>query len=198
MENINLTPEESFSIINKAIANFKLNYRETAKVFLLWGWVLAIASFSNFIIIKILYSREAFESMGLLSLCNWAVFLLIGFVIMFLMERKLNKDKKVFSYLESYFKNLWTVTAASFIIATLLCIKLEINPPSIMLLIAGMATTTSGLLIKYRPVIIGGMAFFIFSLAATFVSNEYISLIVFVAIICGYLIPGYSLKSAKV
>ena len=196
MENINLTPEESFSIINKAIANFKLNYKETAKVFLLWGWVLAIASFSNFIIIKILYNREA--SIGFLSLCNWAVFLLIGFIIMFFMERKLNKDKKVFSYLESYFKNLWTVTAASFIIATFLCIKLEINPPPIMLLIAGMATTTSGLLIKYRPVIIGGLAFFIFSLAATFVSNEYISLIVFAAIICGYLIPGYSLKSAKV
>ena len=196
MENINLTPEESFSIINKAIANFKLNYKETAKVFLLWGWVLAIASFSNFIIIKILYSREA--SIGFLSLCNWAVFLLIGSIIMLFMERKLNKDKKVFSYLESYFKNLWTVTAASFIIATFLCIKLEINPPPIMLLIAGMATTTSGLLIKYRPVIIGGLAFFIFSLAATFVSNEYISLIVFAAIICGYLIPGYSLKSSKV
>ena len=195
MENINLTPEESFSIINKAIANFKLNYRETAKVFLLWGWVLAIASFSNFIILKILYSREA--SIGLLSLFNWAVFLLIGFIIMIFMERKLNKDKKVFSYLESYFKNLWTVTAASFIIATFLCIKLEINPPPIMLLIAGMATTTSGLLIKFRPVIIGGMAFFIFSIAATFITDEYISLIVFGAIICGYLIPGYFLKSAK-
>ena len=150
MENINLTPEESFSIINKAIANFKLNYRETAKVFLLWGWVLAIASFSNFIILKILYSREAYELMGLFSLCNWAVFLLIGFIIMFFMERKINKDKKVFSYLESYFKNLWSVTAASFFIATFLCIKLEINPPPIMLLIAGIATTTSGLLIKYQ------------------------------------------------
>ena len=158
MEKINLTPEESFSIINKAIANFKLNYKETAKVFLLWGWVLAIASFSNFIILKILYIREA--SIGFLSLCNWAVFLLIGFIIMIFMERKLNKDKKVYSYLESYFKNLWTVTAASFIIATFLCIKLEINPPPIMLLIAGMATTTSGLLIKYRPVIFGRYGIF--------------------------------------
>jgi len=197
MENINLTPEESFSIINKAIANFKLNYRETAKVFLLWGWVLAFASFSNFIILKILYSREAYELTGLFSICNWAVFILIGFIIMVLMERKINKEKKVFSYLESYFKNLWTVTAASFFIATFLCIKLEINPPPIMLLIAGIATITSGLLIKFRPVIIGGMAFFIFSIAATFVSNEYISLIVCAAIICGYLIPGYFLKSAK-
>ena len=195
MENINLTPEESFSIINKAIANFKLNFRETAKVFLLWGWVLAIASLSNFIILKILYSREA--SIGLVSLCNWAAYILIGFIIMLFMEHKINKDKKVFSYIESYFKNLWSVSAASFFIATLLCIKMEINPPAIMLLITGIATTTSGLLIKYRPLIIGGITFFIFSLAATFVSNEYISLIVFGAIICGYLIPGYLLKSTK-
>jgi hypothetical protein len=195
MENVNLTPEESFSIINKAIANFKLNFRETAKVFLLWGWVLAIASLSNFIILKILYNREA--TIGLISLYNWAAYILIGFIIMLFMGHKTNKDKKVFSYLESYFKNLWSVTAASFFIATLLCIKMEINPPAIMLLIAGIATTTSGLLIKYRPLIIGGMTFFIFSLAATFVSNEYISLIVFAAIICGYLIPGYLLKSTK-
>jgi len=197
MENNNLTPEQSFKIINRAIANFKLNYRETAKVFLLWGWVLVLASFSNFIILKILYSKETYELMWLLNICNWALFILIGFIIMLFMERKINRDKKVFSYIESYFKNLWTVTAVSFFIATFLCIKLEITPPPIMLLIAGIATITSGLLIKFRPVIIGGMAFFIFSIATTFVSNENILLINGVAIICGYLIPGYLLKSAK-
>ena len=65
------------------------------------------------------------------------------------------------------------------------------------MLIAGIATTTSGLLIKFRPLIIGGMTFFIFSIATTFVSNEYMALITGAAIICGYLIPGYFLKSAK-
>jgi hypothetical protein len=67
-----------------------------------------------------------------------------------------------------------------------------------MLLITGIATTTTGLVIKFKPLILGGITFFIFSIAATFVSNEYISLIVCVAIICGYIIPGYFLKSAKV
>jgi hypothetical protein len=192
-----LTPEESFDLINKTISNFKMNYKESAKTFLLWGWMLTLASFSNFIILKILHSKEAYELMGLFSLGNWIVFCLIGFIVLFFMERKINKDKKVYSYLDSYIKNLWIVTAASFFIATLLCIKLEIAPPPIMLLIAGIATTTSGLLIKFRPMIIGGMSFFIFSIATTFVSNEYIALIVGVAIICGYLIPGYLLKSAK-
>ena len=197
MDKTTLTPEESFNIINKAISNFKMNYKESAKIFLLWGWVLTLASFSNFIILKILHNKEAYELMGLYSLGNWVVFGIIGFIIQFFMLRKVDKNKKVYSYLDTYLTKLGQVTAASFFIAIILCIKLEIAPPPIMLLIAGIATTTSGLFIKFRPMIIGGMSFFIFSIATTFVSNEYIALIVGVAIICGYLIPGYLLKYAK-
>ena len=197
MDTNNLTPEDSFAIINKAIANYKMNYKENSKSFLLWGWILALASFSNFIILKILHSKEAYELMGFYSLGNWVVFGIIGFIFLFFMERKLIKEKKVYSHLDSYIKKLWIVTAASFFIAIIICIKLEIAPPAIMLLIGGIATTTTGLLIKFKPLIIGGMAFFIFSIATTFVSNEYIALIVGLAIVCGYLIPGYFLKSAK-
>jgi hypothetical protein len=197
MERNNLTPEESFDIIKKAIINFKMNYKESAKVFLLWGWLLTLACFSNFIIVKILQSKEAYESMSLFTMGNWLVFIVGGFVILFFMERKTNRNKKVFSYLESYVKNLWWVTAASFFIATLLCIKLEIAPPPIMLLITGIATTTTGLLIKFKPLIIGGMTFFLFSIATAFVTNEYIFLVTGAAVICGYLIPGYFLKSVK-
>jgi hypothetical protein len=204
MDKNNLTPEESFDIINKAIANFKMNYKENAKVFILWGWILTLACFSTFIIIKILQSKEAneltvgnWELKGLFILCNWVVLSLIGFVIQFLMLRKANKDKKVYSYLDIYLTKLGQVTATAFFVAIFLCIKLEIAPPPIMLLIAGIATTTSGFMIKFKPLIIGGIAFFIFSIAATFVSDEYLSLIAGAAIICGYLIPGYLLKSAK-
>jgi hypothetical protein len=197
MDKNNLTPEESFRIIDKAISNFKMNYKESAKIFLLWGWILTLASFSNFIILKILHSKEAYHLMGWYSLGIWAIFCLIGFTGLFFMDRKINKDKKVYSYLDGYIKNLWTVSAVSFFIAALICIKLEIAPPPIMLLIAGIATTTSGLLIKFKPLIIGGMSFFIFSIATTFVTNEYLALIVCAAIICGYLIPGYFLKYAK-
>lgn len=196
MEKNNLTPEESLDLIHRHISNFKMNYKDNAKIFLLWGWLLTIASFSNFIILKILHSKEAYELMGLYSIGNWVVFGLIGFLILFFMDRNI-KNKKVYGFLDSYIKKLWTVTAVSFFIGTLICIKLGISPPPIMLLIAGIATTTSGLLIKFRPLVIGGMAFFIFSIATTFVSNEYIALIVGVAIICGYLIPGYFLKYAK-
>ena len=197
MEKNYLTPEESFRIINKAIANFKVNYKESAKIFLLWGWMLTFASFFNFILLKVLHSREAYHLMGLFSFLDWGVFILAGFIVQFFMLRKMDRNKKVCSYLDAYITKLWQVTVVSFFVATLLCIKLEIVPPPIMLLIAGIATTTSGYLIKFRALIIGGMAFFVFSIAAAFVPDEFTALITAAAIICGYIVPGYLLKSAK-
>ena len=197
MDKNNLTPEESFNIINKAISNFKMNYKESGKTFLLWGWMLTLASFSHFIILKILQGMEAYDLMGLFSFGNWAVFILIGFIIMFFMERNIKKNKKVYSHLDNYITKLWQATAAAFFVAIILCIKLEIAPPPIMLLIAGIATTTTGFLIKFKPLIIGGIVFYIFSIAAAFISNENLLLITGAAIICGYLIPGYFLRSAK-
>jgi len=82
MEKNDFTPEESFEIINKAIANFKMNYKENAPVFLLWGWILTLASISNFIILKMLNSWEAWEQKGFLILGNWVVLILITSIIL--------------------------------------------------------------------------------------------------------------------
>lgn len=197
MEKNNMTPEESFVIINKAIANFRMNYKENAHVFLLWGWILTFAGISNFILLKILDSRELWEHSGFLVLGNWVLFILVGFIIMSFTLRKINKEKKVHSHIDKFINNLWWVTVASFVIATVLCFRLEIEPPPLMMLIAGLATTTTGLVIRFRPVIIGGMSFFLFSIATTFITNEYLALVVSAALVCGYLIPGYFLKAAK-
>jgi len=204
MEKNSLTPEESFDIINKAISNFKMNYKENSKVFLLWGWILTLASLSSFIILKISSSWDAHELMvgkwelkGLIFIGNWIVFCSIGFIILYFMVRKMKKNKKVYSHIDKFIDNLWWVIAPSFFIAIFICIKYEIAPPPLMLLIGGIATTTTGLAIKFKPLIFGGMSFFIFSIASTFVTNEYLSLVVCAAIICGYLIPGYFLKAVK-
>lgn len=197
MEKKELTPEESFDVINKAIANFKINYRESSKVFLLWGWILTLTSISNFILLKFVHSTEPWVLKGYVILANWVVFILIGSIIMYFMVRKMNKEKKVHSHIDKFIDNLWWVTAPSFFIAGFICIKSGIAPPPLMLLVAGIATTTTGLVIKFSPLIIGGMSFFIFSIAATFVANEYLALVVGAAIICGYLIPGYLLRATK-
>ena len=192
-----LTPEDSFSIIDKAISNIKTNYKESAQIFLLWGWILSLACFAQFIILTILKNKEAYDQIGVYSIGNWVVLVLVGFIFQFFIIRKINKEKKVYSYLEGYLKSLWMVILISFFVAAAISIKLEMELLPIILLIAGIGTTTTGLLIRFKPLVIGGLTFFIFSIATTFVSNEYLNLLAGAAIICGHLIPGYLLKSAK-
>jgi hypothetical protein len=174
-----------------------MNYRVYANTFLLWGWIMSLASFSHFIIIKALISREAYEHIFFASLGNWFVFVICAFIIEYFMSRKLDRDKKVFSHLDRFINILWKVSGSSIPVAVFLCIKLEIPPPPIFLLIMGTATTVTGLLIKFKPVTFGGVAFFIFSIISTFVQNENTLLVSGIAVICCYLIPGYILKSAK-
>lgn len=197
MHKNDLTPEDSFAIIGKAISNFKTNYKESAKIFLLWGWILTLACFAQFTILKIFQGPEAYEQIKLFSIGNWVVFILIGFIIQFFIVRKINKQKKVHSYIEGYLKNIWLVVVVSFVVAAVISIKLQIELLPFILLIAGIGTTITGLLIKFRPLAIGGITFFIFSIAATFISGETLNLLAGVAIIFGHLIPGYMLKAAK-
>jgi hypothetical protein len=197
MEKNNLTPEESFDIITRAISNFRINYKENSKSFLLWGWIMSLASFSHFAAMKILISKEAYNQILLFSIGIWTVFVLIGFIIEYISFRNTMKDKKVFSHLDRYLNYLWKVTGSSIPVLVLLSIRLEIPPPPIFLLIMGVSTIISGLFIKFKPVIVGGIAFFLFAIASTFVTNEYTLLISGTAIIFCYLIPGYLLKSAK-
>lgn len=195
MERNNLTPEESFDLIQKHISNFKMNYRENAKIFLLWGWIISLASITHFAIIKILIKKEAYDLMLSLSVGNWLVFVFTGFIIEYFFNR--NKDKKVFSQLDRFSNILWKITGAAIPVTIIICIKLQVPPPPFVLLIMGTATIITGLLIRFKPVIAGGIGFFLFSIASSFVTNEYTLLVMGAATICCYLVPGYFLKSEK-
>ena len=197
MNTTELTPEESFTIISKAVSNFKLNYQESANIFLLWGWVLTLACLSQFAIVKILNSTGQYELMGWLSVGSWIVLCAVGLVIQFFVIRRLNGEKKVYSYVEDYLKSLWLVCITAIVVAIVISFLLEVSSPPIIMLIAGIGTTTTGLLIKFRPLALGGVCFFAFSIASVFVSNEYVNLLIGAAIAIGYLVPGYLLKSAK-
>jgi hypothetical protein len=66
-----------------------------------------------------------------------------------------------------------------------------------VLLLAGLATFNTGLIIRYRPLIIGGSLFWVFAAIALAVPYIYTFPVAAAAIICGYLIPGYMLKNAE-
>ena len=54
MDNANLSnPKESLNIISKAINQTRENLKEQSFYFILWGWLISIASLSHYLIIKL-------------------------------------------------------------------------------------------------------------------------------------------------
>ncbi|MCK9400924.1 MAG: hypothetical protein M0Q51_13160 [Bacteroidales bacterium] len=60
----------------------------------------------------------------------------------------------------------------------------------------GLGTFVSGGILKFKPLIIGGISCWIIALGAFFVPGHYMLLLVSLSIIIAYLIPGYLLRRA--
>ncbi|MEM6524318.1 MAG: hypothetical protein AAF693_11015, partial [Bacteroidota bacterium] len=67
----------------------------------------------------------------------------------------------------------------------------------LILLIAGMATFMTGIILRFRPLIFGGSSFWIFAAIGFYVTPVHGLLVSALAIVVGYLIPGYLLKNSK-
>ena len=68
-----------------------------------------------------------------------------------------------------------------------------INPG--FLALYGMPTFLSGIILKFRPLIIGGVFCWVLSVAATFIPYDYQLLLLALAMIIAWIIPGYAFRS---
>jgi hypothetical protein len=70
-------------------------------------------------------------------------------------------------------------------------------PFTYTLLVAGIGTLVSGWVMKFRPLIVGGILFLLFAIASVYMADDFKLLAHGIAIVAGYLIPGYLLKQVK-
>ncbi|MBN1598788.1 MAG: hypothetical protein JW894_10870 [Bacteroidales bacterium] len=194
----NFTPEESLKLISETISNFKRNYKQDSYFFLLWGWIISLASISHFFILKKLHSLELYSKMSVMSILNWAFFVTVGVIILIFYKRKLQKSILVISHLERFIRILWQVSAIGFFLVAVVTQFLKIySPVPFMLIIGGISTLVTGILIRFSYLIVGGILFFVFAVYSVFVPEMYQLLVCAGAIVTGYLIPGYILRNTK-
>lgn len=179
-----LTPIQGLQMITEVIAKTKDNLREHSFPFLLWGWLIAVASFSFFVL-------HVYTSFSLYFL-PFPVLALVGIVltIRYYTGRRFYPE----TYLSYYLKRLWLVLGISFILVVLIHLIGEEPPFTYTLLIAGIGTMVSGLVLRFRPLVLGGIVFLLFSIASVVTPDRFKPLLQGIAVVTGYLIPGYQLK----
>lgn len=182
-----LDPAQSLQMITDVIGRTKENIKTHSFLFLLWGWLIAVASFSFFI----LHTYTSFK----LFFLPFPVLALTGIVISFL--HITGKQYESETYIGYYLKSLWLVLGISFILVVFMTVVTTEPPFTYTLLLGGIGTMVSGLVLRFRPLVLGGILFMLFSVASVFTPDTYKPLLQGVAVIAGYLIPGYLLKYSK-
>jgi len=180
-----MTGEESLRIITEMINKTKVNIRQGSFHLLFWGWLILICSLSEYL----LYKFTDFSN-------SWYVwfFVIPGVFVSMIYGFVTGRKAKMHTYADMLY--LWTWMGflfAAIILFIILSKDMESVAPYILTL-AAMPTFISGFIIKFRPLIIGGVTFWIFALIAHFAGPSVAPLAVPVAMLTGYLIPGYMLK----
>ncbi len=185
-----MSSEESLKIISDMISRTKMNIRESSFHLLFWGWFIAVLSLAEYFL-SIFSGFEKPWLVWLLTIPGVFVSLIYGFVK--------GSKQQVHTYAERIYMWIWL----AFLLTTTILVvfigienRFHIVGPFILLQ-AAFAVFISGIVIKFRPLIIGGISIWIFSLIGFF-AGPYISpLAIPAAVITGYLIPGYMLKKTE-
>lgn len=183
--------QDSLRVIHEMIENSKAKISDNGFFYLLWGWLVLIASLSNFILLKI-----GFEQAWL----PWPILMIGGGIISVIAGYRIGKKAKVITFFDKAIIYLWY----GFVV-TLIIILVTANfgrmswtvTNTLIIALYGLGTFVSGGILKFRPLIFGGVFCWIISLVTLFIPELYSLLMVALSIIVAYLIPGYMLKARE-
>jgi hypothetical protein len=182
---------EKLDVIFEMIENSKTKIKDNAFFYLLWGWLVLAASLTHFILFKLDFYY---------SFLAWPIIMTIGMIISVIAGIRLGKRAHYRTHLDNAIIFLWWGFTCTIIVVLAFAIsgKIPWNIADAMIIsLYGLGTFVSGGILKFKPLIIGGICCWIISLGAFFVPEIYMLLLVALSIIIAYLVPGYMLRAAK-
>ena len=183
-----LSGMDSFRIIDSMINAARNQMTESGHLYLLWGWVILTCSVGQFLMKHILHLTNS----GSIWILTWAA---VIYQIIYI-KRK-TKKARVKNYTDDILKYIWLVFIIMMILMAFVLSKImkqqeQLN--MVILVLYGMPTFLSGILLKFKPLIIGGVCCWCLSVISTFLPIDYSMLLVGVAVIAAWIIPGYLLQ----
>ncbi len=188
MQSDNFSPKESLQLIDSMINQAKNRFSENGFLYLLWGWLILFCSIGHFILLKL----NLFKHPEIIWVSCWLVAI---YQIIYLVRR--GKKVTVKTYSENIIGYVWmtfgiTMGVASFIMAKTQSWDL-IN--SLALMLYGIPTFLSGVVMRFKALKIGGIICWSLAVVSVFIQPVYILLLLAVAVIAAWIIPGYLLRA---
>lgn len=189
MNDKELTKEQSLQLITDMIGQAKRNFAKGGSFyFLLWGWVVMLANLGHYI----LSEHTSFKQFYMVWLIT-----IPAAIITIVYSAKKDREARVKGHLDRMYGMIWLGVFLSVLIVLFFMGNVNANVNAIILTFAGLGTFLSGCMLRFNPLILGGVALWATSIIAFNlpVNDQY--LVGAIGIIAGYLIPGYLLRKAE-
>jgi hypothetical protein len=179
-----LSTEQSLEIITRMIRQAQGNVRRSSIYLVLWGLTITIANLGMFTLIWIGHPHPYI--VWLVAIPAWIATIYISL--------KQAKSATSRSHLDRINAYLWYSYGVIIFTIVLFGFKInyEINP--LVLVISAVPAFVSGTIIKFRPLAIGGILFWVFGMACFLIQDPWQYLVGAVAVTTGHLVPGLLLR----
>jgi hypothetical protein len=180
-----MTSEESLEVIRAMINKSVVNLRHSSFHLLFWGWLIFVCSLSEFLLWK--FTDYA---------TPWYVwyFVVPGIFVSLIYGFVKGRKEHVYTYATGIYVWAWMAFLFSSIVFFIVHSNNMEGVSKYMLLMVAMPTFISGVVLKFKPLIWGAVSFWVLAIVAHFGGSTISGLAMPVAMITGYLVPGYLLR----
>ncbi len=180
-----MSSKESFALISEMIGKAKKEAAGDGSFqFLLWGWVVALCDFGHYSMEKAGYEHPYYVWLMIIPAVAWS----------FLHEFRKKRVARIKSHLDHVLGQLWIGVFSAMIVVLASMSSLNFRHTPIILLLAAVGVFTTGGMIKLNLVRWGGVVLGLSALLGFGLPTTEQYLVGGIAMVLGYLVPGYYLK----
>lgn len=185
-----LSAHSSLALIESMINKAQNQFSENGTLYLVWGWVVSICSLGQYLLLKL--NMTNFKQSGFIWLMTIPVMI---YQIFFLIQKK--KTEKVKTYTDEIIGYVWMTFGICMGLFSYIMAMLQIWNlfyPFIFLFY-GIPTFLSGAIMRFKPLMVGGIICWVLSLVSVQIHSIEVILLLIPAVLFGWIIPGYLLRA---
>ena len=184
--------KDQIEAIASAINNTRENLKPLSINFIFWGCLVIVMSLFNYAFPSLIASTQYGDVLF------WTVLPLIGMILTIYYNIKYRNKTGYETYLNRVIKIIWGVFNLSWIYIIALSFTLKsFHPVPPILFLLGMMLIITGLIIKFKPITLGGIFLTIFTFYLNFNPGINLLLVNIIGVSLGMLVPGLSLFYSK-
>src|ERR1035437_6649605 len=192
MDETNLTPEESLLLITKVIEETKLRFKENGHIIILWGTLIFIVMVSQYILVQLGWYK-------LFDIAWTCILFPLGGIYTYLYAReKYKKNNIPRTIIGNIIGTMgWVVSINLATLGFLFKNKFGEALAPVFLILWALFFILTGISIKFKPIIIGGILLNLIGFATFYINGQYHGLILATGAVIGMIIPGILLNMAN-